>query len=451
MSKKKKILTLIPLLLFLTGCQKSYYPFSMTDMTKSFSYLIHTMLFDLLELVNRVVCGFYQTVYYLFAKTMSPSNNWIQNELSYYTEIFTGENGGFIFTVSLLACAWILVSFAIGIYKSNFQSVDNQYAPTAVELVKKVIVALVLTFAIPYIAITGFSVASRLGTQAVASIKTDQEIQYAIYEFMDEAEIDFNTVCNLSNRLEVSIDENDSDSISSKNFSGTVEIKTHNSATGKSEKSARTFQELYNQFPDKDGNVATSGYEFFCGATGDTGDNYVSVGENIMNNKRFSKINPVNTEHSVLGASVATVAVTILFVPIALITIVLLAILCWSVLSSFAKRTADVIILIGMSWWYIGSSVSDTGKENHLNELWKKLLSICISQFMFMFEIGIMIRLEALTGGIFMLIAWILVLSATPTVVEELVGTTGTTEAMTNFSKKLASGTFSNLKNHVGG
>lgn len=447
MKNKKKILALIPILLTLTGCQKSYYPFSMADMGKSISYLGHTFLFGLLEWINKMMCGFYQTVYYVFARVMTPSDNWISNELTYYTDIFSGENGGFIFTVSLLACAYILINFVIGIYKTNFATTDNQYSPTAVELIKKVLVALVVTFAIPYIAITGFSLASRLGTQAVANIKTDQEMQFQLYEYMDAADISYNTVCNRSNRLEVSIDEGDDDGILSKDFSQRVSITLHD-ASGTSKSSVKTenktFKELYSSFP----NASSDDYTFWCGTTGEGGDNYVSVGENLMNNEVFKDINPVST-FSVLGGSIGATAMAILFVPLALATIILLAILSWSVLSSFAKRTADIVVLIAMSWFYIGASVSDTGRDNHLSDMFKKLLTICISQFLFMLEVGMMIRLKVLTGGVFWLLAWIMVLNGTPTIIEDMVGTTGTAEAMTSFSKKLWSGASNNLKSHM--
>lgn len=431
---KKKILTILPLFLVLTGCQKSYFPFSMADMTTSISYGIHCFLFSILQFMNKVVCGFYNFVYYIFAKTMTPSDSWIISEMDYYTKAFTGKNGAFITTVSVLACGYILINFAIGIYKNNFATANNQYAPTAADLIKKVITALVLTFAIPYICITGFSLASRLGTKAVANIKTDQQVRYQIYDFMKTADIDYNTVCNRSNRLEVSIDENNSDGILSKSFSGKTSVTQWDSSTNTSKTTNESFSTLYSQF-----NYSGDDYGFWCGTTGDDKDNYVSVGENMMNNEMFDSISPT-TNFSFFGATAGSVATGIFIVPIVLATAIILAILAWVVLSSFAKRTADVVMLIAMSWYYIGASVADTGKENHLGEMFKKLLSLCISQFFFMVEVGLMIQFEGLTSGIFWMLAWIMVLTATPTVVEEMVGSTGTTEAMAGFSKKIWQG-----------
>lgn len=396
--KKKKflLLTLIPMLLSLTGCQMGSPVYTSFKLTGNWGdwiqYSLWCLSADITQAIDKMAAG-------LKSLGISTILTVVNDEGTSSIQTLLGYNDGLVSlmnVISVLACAIIVIKFAYSIFKYNFQAADNQYAPTAIELIKKVLVALVLTFAIPYICVTGFTLSTKLGSAAAIQLTNtgedenslqNQIKQLALFDTMETYEISYQTVC----KTEAS--KTPDDYIDKKTLPGSGET----------------------------GFSGSENKSFWCGDA-------ESVGDHFMNDKLSSELATVITSNTVSGENdedTTTFMTTLKGFLGVFFYIALTIIVGWSV----AKRIVDLIILIGMSWWYIGSSVSDGPTGTSIKALFNKLLSICLSQFTLLFFLGLLQAFGLLSdvsmAGLIRAIAWLAILAGVPTAVEGMVTSTG--------------------------
>lgn len=392
---KLLILALLPMLLSLTGCNAGSPKHATFHLTGNWGAWIDYSIWCIGAGITYTFDKFAAGLKSLGISTIQTvvveqNTGSIATLLGYNESITTLMN-----VVSALTCAIILIKFAHSIFKYNFQATDNQYAPTAIELIKKVLVAIVVTFAIPYICVTGFTLSSKLGSAAATQLTQSGENaldvrNYQIFNYMEDHQISYTTVCKTdeSKKPDDYIDNKD--------------LSTAEATTGFSGSGDRSF---------------------WCGEAN-------SVGDHFMNDKLDSKLAAVITSNttSYIAEEDDTQFMTYIAGLLGLLFYVALTVIVgWSI----AKRIVDLIVLIGMSWWYIGSSVSDGATNVSLSALWKKLLSICLSQFFLLFELGLLQSFNIISGvgdglnGVIRAIAWLTVLTGTPTIVEGMTTSTG--------------------------
>ena len=96
------------------------------------------------------------------------------------------------------------------------------------------------------------------------------------------------------------------------------------------------------------------------------------------------------------------------------------------------KRTLDVVFLTLMGWFYCGESISSNPNNGAFATFGRKLLSICLTQFFVIIEIGIFSFFAANSPersfmfNISISIAWIAFLLGTPTFIADICHDTGT-------------------------
>ena len=176
---------------------------------------------------------------------------------------------------------------------------------------------------------------------------------------------------------------------------------------------------------------STGIYNFWCNGAGESGDlqegygyKYLNVWHSFANSEKMKDILTFGVG-SVLEEIIAFIAMAVLYAFGSM---------------ALARRLVDLIVLIGMSWWYIGSSISDAPNQNSIGELFKKLAGICLSQFIFSFEIMLFTEM-VLTHppyNVWLLWAWIFVLLSTPTAVEDMVIGTGTQETIGSMARTVS-------------
>lgn len=402
---KLLILTLIPMLFSLTGCQlgsPKYATFKLTgNWGEWIDYSLWCLSANFTQTIDKFAVGLKSLgVSTILSVVTNQETSSIQTLLGYNDNLVTLMN-----VVSILACAFILINFAKGIYKNNFATADNQYAPTVAELIKKVVVALILTIAIPYICVTGFTVSSKLGSAAAVEVTSNngegadsyqaQLTRYQIFDEMENIGLSYTTVCKTeaSKKPDDYIDKKDLSTLS--------------------DKIGNAFGESVNSTT------------FWCGDAETVGDHLMN---DKLSNKYLADVISSNTI-SKIDTSDSEASNDFLIMLSGLLGVVFYVALTVIVSWSIAKRIVDLIVLIAMSWWYIAGSVGEGGQSVSLPSLWKKLLSICLSQFFLLFELGLLQTFGILSdislSGIIRALAWLAIITGTPTAVEGMVTSTG--------------------------
>lgn len=425
---KNKILVLIPMLFLLSGCTYEH----------SAGGIMHIgeWMEERLTKAGLSIVQFVNTLNASIVSLMLDFSGDALGETARDTLKGFGSITGIINLISILAVALIIVNFAKSVFKNNFTTVDRATAPSAIQLFKKIFVAVVATLVIPYLCIGSFVVSTYAGQKIGTVISSDGTPEngniWKIYNEMDADGVTYSTYCEEGQKA--------------------AGVKKISDLKNKCEKN-EPCEVILSEDPL---------YEKYCnygpGASGIPHEDYKNyTPKNVFESLKYSRLySPTvllfgySLDIGTGGQAAQTItdvgvpaggAVALHFLKllspkvigfIALICVAFIGvILLFSVIAT-VKRTIDLLMLITMSWWYIGSSISDQEGQTAINDLLKKLLKICMSQFFLNFELVIFIQ-TCLSKGIsasqiFMVIAWSLVLISTPSVVEEMVGSTNTVE-----------------------
>ena len=419
MQKKYKILLSILLLILLSGCDYTYNTtYLIGDIFNSFV----TVILGIVEGMNSINASLIR----MLMETVKSGNNTGLEILESF-----GSLNALVVLVSTLSLTAIIIQFARSIYRNFFMASDNSYAPSAIELIKKVFVAVFTTYLIPYIVITAFIVTSYAGMKLPSIMISNNELDTSLYDtytLMRESGISFATYCELGQK-----------------DAGVANVSALKGSDGKTQINYEILMQDNSYSNIKVPIEGVSAYDFYCGYANEKGENLKdmentlgddihpkNVYENFVNSKVLSKIAPIGNSGAFIGVDASLTLV------LGIIGMIAIGIAWLIILLSITRRVIDLIVLISMSWWYIGASISDNPKQSSIGELFKKLLSICLTQFIMTIEIYI--YATTLNGiltisGLISTIVWIGVLTSTPTVVEEMVSSTGAVDSASGLSK----------------
>lgn len=415
----RKILCILPLLFLLTGCD---YTYNTTYLVGGLYNAIASFGIGIVEMMNSLNSALVNA---LLDVAKSGNGTGLETLASF------GPLVSLVSLVSTLALVAIIIQFAKSIYRNYFASTDGNYAPTTIELIKKVFTASLAAYLIPYICITGFLTTTYAGIALPDILITEGELDktlYDTYTTMSSSGISFSTYCEVGQK-----------------DAGVSNVSKLKGSDGKTQSSYEILIEDNSYTNIKVPIKGMSAYEFYCGYAGEKtaslkeleassgGEiNPKNVYESFAGSATLAKIMPVGSPNAFLGVSGPLALV------LGIIEIVAIGIAWLVILLAVTRRVIDLVVLIGMSWWYIGASVSDSSRQSSLGELFKKLLSICLTQFIMSIEIYLFATTMtnfASVGGLISIIVWIGVLTSTPTVVEEMVSSTGAADTAANAGK----------------
>ena len=424
--RKKKVLLVTPLLFVMTGCGTSYVhqKFDIFAMDKWLDEVFTSFVLGVKFFINKINAFLISGIHEF--STRQPMEQLFGGGGSTgYINLLTNMSS-VVNIVSILAILAIVIQFAKSLYKNYFAQADTNYAPSAIELGKKIISAMVITLLIPYICITAFTATVYGGVALGNYFASDPQsnlTKLSTYQYMDEKGISFNTYCEVSQKHYGVKNLTDLNGIDMSKFDDNIgfEIITEGNAVNVG-------------VPDWTGISASDSktiYNFWCNAAGESsylkdglGYKYLNVWHSFASSENLRDILTFGVG-SVLEELIAFIAMAILYAFGSM---------------ALARRIVDLIVLIAMSWWYIGASVSDAPNQNSIGELLKKLAGICLSQFIFSFEIMLFTEmvLSHPPYNVWLLWAWVFVLLSTPTVVEEMVIGTGTQETIGSMARTVS-------------
>lgn len=424
--RKKKVLLVTPLLFVLTGCGTSYVhqKFDIFAMDKWLDEIFTSFVLGVKFFINKINAFLISGIHEF--STRQPMEQLFGGGGSTgYINLLTNMSS-VVNIVSILAILAIVIQFAKSLYKNYFAQADTNYAPSAIELGKKIISAMVITLLIPYICITAFTATVYGGVALGNYFASDPQsnlTKLSTYQYMDEKGISFNTYCEVSQKHYGVKNLTDLNGIDMSKFDENIgfEIITEGNAVNVGT-------------PEWTGISASDSkaiYNFWCNAAGESSDlkdglgyKYLNVWHSFASSENLRDILTFGVG-SVLEELIAFIAMAILYAFGSM---------------ALARRIVDLIVLIAMSWWYIGASVSDAPNQNSIGELLKKLAGICLSQFIFSFEIMLFTEmvLSHPPYNVWLLWAWVFVLLSTPTAVEEMVIGTGTQETIGSMARTVS-------------
>ena len=424
---RKKTLLVTPLLFLLTGCGTSYVhqKFDIFALDKWLDELLTSFVLGVKFFINKLNSFFILGIHDF--STRQPLEQLFGGGGSTgYINLITNMSS-IVNLVSILAVLAIVIQFSKSLYKNYFAQADNVYAPSAIELGKKIISALVITVLVPYICITAFTSTVYGGVALGNYLASDPEsnlTKLSTYQYMSEKGISFNTYCEVAQK-----------------YYGVKNLTDLNGIDMDKFDENRGFEIITEANASKVGAPEWTGinssdskevYNFWCNAAGEStelkegvGYKYLNVWHSFANSENLEDILTFGAG-SVLEEIIAFIAMAVLYAFGSM---------------ALARRIVDLIVLIAMSWWYIGASVSDAPNQNSIGELLKKLAGICLSQFIFSFEIMLFTEmvLSHPPYNVWLLWAWIFVLLSTPTAVEEMVIGTGTQETIGSMARTVSS------------
>lgn len=200
MKYKKKLLfvgILLLMAIMLSGCSLSVPVASLLSVGEfvadKAAEAYRMLEYSLISLFGSFKCGVINLL-----KGMSDINVVARSLLSNFNQI-----GKIIAFVQIFAIVAIIVQFARGIWKSYFSTADNQYAPTLMAMLRKLLVAVFATVLIPGAMITAFITTTYIGTLTVQLFNSetqdvlgDNETSTYIFENMDADRVSMNTYCS---------------------------------------------------------------------------------------------------------------------------------------------------------------------------------------------------------------------------------------------------------------
>ena len=438
-NKYQKLLTCILPLLILTGCGNAEFVEVQGIGLEDPSSTAYTVTANIAFFFDRLfanVAIFFNT--HLNFETIT---NAVKSSSEYFNNI-----SRLVAWFQVMALAYIAIRFGWMIVNEYILQQDNRMATPIMHQLKKLLIALVLTVAMPTIVFSSYLGSTYLGVSMAQQFKTGNDELNEKYQFlnkMNDVGVTYGAYC----KCEIDGEYTKTPSL----HSGEMNV---------------AFPAKY---PDA-AYDATLDSETLLGGIGDFVEgasaflNGKSVGELTRNRlvsnvtKNYVKSNPEHVSDATAGMKIyeevwnetcgktpsyrigdamaqngyADVMISgqgrgISSLLSILVRCVFFGVAAWMV----AKRTLDVVFLLLMSWFYIGDSVSNAPNNQAIATFGRKLLSICMTQFFVILEVGIYmdtINTANNAGGfnLIMGVAWIMFMLGTPTFIADICHDTGT-------------------------
>lgn len=469
MNKKKKLLfslAILLMLLTLTGCDGDVIKKPILDFVSGFEYLplrveeaIRWVEYWFIESLGSMKCTIL-----LFLQSLTDINAIARSMMK-----SMGNMNGIISFAQLFAVALIIVQFARGIWKTYFSTTDNQYAPTFFTQLKKLFTAVIAALLVPQLCLTAFLATTYIGSAAASILMaggttdaSSSETPITIWNSMEADHVKLGTYC-WEGQTQLGVSESKLDDLlggSKENLpTGYQKYQVLRPEVGKDSNGIDLYKKYcVNGDPDAAGvgiGARDPNLKFVEGyKTKDVGETLRSSlgAKNVTIIGAYSLSQGVDlvVDAAATGASIALGPTVMTIVFLIILGVFFLA--AGFFIISVSRRLVDLLVLILMSWWYIGSSVSDSPQQNSLGELGKKLLTICMTQLIMTLEIvmffkNVVVGSEWSVWTLPISIAYFMVLTGTPSAVQGMVQSTGTGETASRAGKALGGA----AKNILGG
>ena len=427
-----KLLAILPSLFLFTGCTRTGPKYlhikvglsNIGDFSEKIAESMEQLGLKVVQVFNGLFALLMRGFYYL---PTGVGNLSIKN-LESFSSFFK-----IITIVQVLALVYIIVCFAKSVASHNLMGQGS--STSTITHLKKIAVGLIATFLVPYLCITCYMASVYSASSLSSILKLGEDGTTAVWEIYDDMEKDgvsLGTYCKEGQELYGVSDLSDLSSPETQkdlNVPDDAKASTKYSVIPKDYKGGKycddTSRNIYEHFQH-------SQYK-----------KTLIIGANTIE---------AGSMGSIINVELIKYNGLLMFLLGLAFTLVLGSIYVVFILSSF-KRIIDLLMLIAMSWYYIGASVSDSPNENSLSSLWKKLFAICLTNFIMMLEFLIWVALVLDGDAVFTLpslvysVLWLLVLTATPTVVENMVVSTNTADSAAGMAQGVARSGFSRMMN----
>ena len=408
MEKKrlKKLWIIIPVLL-LAGCGRAdYVSLGLGLDQESIPNTIYGIIANINFFIDRMFAQFVS--YFRGIATFEGIKDAVSQSSSYFDNI-----SQFVAWFQALALAYIAIRFGWMILNEYIIQQDNHMATPLMQQFKKLFVALLMVFLLPYITFSAYAGSSYLGITAAEEFAVGGEDAFEAYQVFDKMEslgISYATYCkvsvngkeakvpksNASGEVNVMVSSLSDDDLLAKN------VAAHAKGTKYEANYEEVYQDIWNNTCAQGGGV-------------------YRVGQGLAANEGY---------RVVMSSGNGNVVTFLLRTVIQLVF--------WIVGGYMvAKRTFDIVFLTLMGWYYCGESISGSTNNQAFATFGRKLLSICMTQFFVITEIGIFSHYmnfgrDFVLFDFIIMIAWITFLLGTPTFISEICHDTGASgDAMT--------------------
>lgn len=451
----QKLLVLLPMIFILTGCDsESFKHWTGLHYVKEAGEVITKLGLDIAYTINDM----YSTVIKIIFAAAGDQNSLAR----YFLNNYAPGISNIVNVVSFIAIAFVIVNFAKSVYQNNMSRTDNVNAPSAIQLVKKLFVAVLATFIVPYVVISAFGLTTYAGDALFTAVQsTNENVAEAnktgttdniwnVYDEMRKDKVDYCTVCEIGQRQLGQTNLGD--------LYGTDQGKNSNDKSHIYGVLYESDGELYNKWCNYNPGSTEKKYSYNSDTKAySSGGNAIEKFENhapanIYESLRYSKNYyrtviftgfqlPVEVTDADGSGFVNTIqnASEALSPILGLLDLIATLVVLFIILIMIIKRVVELVVLIMSSWYYIGASICDQEGKSSLSDLWKKLLKLCLTQFLITFEFFLYVDVCLSQGGsllhVLETIVWILILTGTPTAIDSMIETTGTAEGAAGAAK----------------
>lgn len=418
----KKLLLLLPAVMTLAGCGGKY----STDWLGPWFFKISDFFVNLAFGINSAVGHVLYSV-----------NSMLSTKLLDQAKTAYGSFSGYVRIFQWIALVYVAVKFGEMIFKNYFTE-NQKFATSAVSILKKLVIAFALTWAMPYAVFTGYFGASEAGVAVanqIGGFSADSDggsgPYYKLYDEMSNVGIKGATYCRFNadvptppvdDGLEaVMTDPGDSSGTGNDTLDKMLRARAKENIDGLDKyiegdvTEESRYSELVKEYRDV--------WNQTCGEF--SADN-AYVDHNVY---RVSEAINAGSNRNILifragGSSALNIAVVIVTCIYALVGSVALI-----------RRLLDAIMLVATGWYYVGNYVTDEDGQ-YLQKFLAQLGSICVTQFTVLAEFALYFSMQASlpdkTSAQFVLasnLAWLLLLIGTPSAIGGMFNQTGAVSA----------------------
>lgn len=404
--KLKKILLILPVLI-LAGCGRAdYMSIGLGLDQESIPNVVYGIMAGLKMAVDKFIANF--CLSFRSFTSFDTVKDYITFSSTYFTDL-SKVVGWF----QAMALAYISIRFGWMILNEYIIQQDNRMATPLMQQFKKLFIALLMVFLLPTITFSAYAGSSYLGVLAAKEFgATDMESlkAYEIYDKMDKLGISYSTYCKVKVNGEYV-------KVPKSNASGDVNVMVENLSDDELLRKNIASNAAGTDYESNYEDVYKEIWDSTCGQ-----GEYYRVGTGLAANTDLRK-----HMFTLGGNAFAVLART-------LVTLVFWLVCGYMVI----KRTLDVVFLTLMGWYYAGESISGAPNNQAFATFGRKLLSICMTQFFVITELGIFSFFSANSADVnpffdvAINIAWLSFLMGTPTFISEICHDTGASgEALT--------------------
>ena len=394
-----KLLFLFPVL-FIAGCGRAdYVSIGLGLDQESIPNVFYGFVSSIKMGIDKLIASFF--LFFKGVASFDAIQDYVSNSSTYFTDI-SKVVGWF----QSLALAYIAIRFGWMILNEYIIQQDNRMATPLIQQFKKLFIALLMVFLLPTITFSAYAGSSYLGVLAAKEWGANnmKELEaYEIFNKMDKLGISYSTYC----RVEI---DGKFVKVPKSNASGDVNVMVENLSDDELLKKNIASHAKGTEYEENYEQVYKDIWDNTCGQ-----GEYYRVGTGLSANKELSKM-----MFTTGGNAFAILARTI-------ITLVFWLVCGYMVI----KRTLDIVFLTLMGWFYCGESISSAPNNQAFATFGRKLLSICMTQFFVITELGIFSFFSANSPDVNVFfdiavnLAWLSFLMGTPTFISEICHDTG--------------------------